>query len=71
MPLTELSPASAPSTLTKFERWRAPLTLNPLLGAGPMVGETSRVVFENKRVKSKKLRAVDRENFDQELRDRI
>jgi hypothetical protein len=29
-----------------FERPRAPSTFNPLFGAGPIVGETSRVVCE-------------------------
>ncbi len=50
----ELSPASAPSTLTMFPRARAPPTLNPLLGAGPIVGETSRVDFEFVNVKLRK-----------------
>jgi hypothetical protein len=29
-----------------FERARAPFTFNPLFGAGPIVGEMSRVVCE-------------------------
>ena len=46
MPLIELSTASAPSTMTMLERARAPPTFSPLFGAGPIVGETSRVVCE-------------------------
>src|SRR2546426_973483 len=45
LPLTELSTTSAPSTLTEFDRARAPPTLKPEFGASPIEGAGPRPAF--------------------------
>ena len=50
-PLTELSVASVPSTLTRFERARCPLMLSPEVGAAPRLGAASCTTCESVNVK--------------------
>src|SRR6266571_4685644 len=45
LPLTELSRAYAPSTLTEFDRARWPPLFRPEFGAVPIVGDESRLKF--------------------------